>query len=87
MFPVLQPKTKYQLNGYVSNTNYWQKWVKSTNIQDLNLLYFSLIKKGFGSLKEVMEFDTDIIYEILEYESIINDIEQLEYNEMKEERN
>jgi len=46
-----------------------------------------LIKKGFGSLKEVMEFDTDIIYEILEYESIINDIEQLEYNEMKEERN
>ncbi len=34
-----------------------------------------------------MEFDTDIIYEILEYESIINDIEQLEYNEMKEERN
>ena len=51
------------------------------------MLYFSLIKKGFGSLKEVMEFDTDIIYEILEYESIINDIEQLEYNEMKEERN
>ena len=34
-----------------------------------------------------MEFDTDIIYEILEYESIINDIEQLEYNEMKEEIN
>ncbi len=34
-----------------------------------------------------MEFDTDIIYEILEYESIINDIEQLEYESAKEERN
>lgn len=30
-----------------------------------------------------MEFDTDIIYEILEYESIINDIEQLEYESAK----
>ena len=34
-----------------------------------------------------MEFDTDIIYEILEYESIINDIEQLEYEEMKNQTN
>lgn len=33
-----------------------------------------------------MEFDTDIIYEILEYESIINDIEQLEYEEMNQDR-
>lgn len=33
-----------------------------------------------------MEFDTDIIYEILEYESIINDIEQLEYEEAKNNR-
>ncbi len=33
-----------------------------------------------------MEFDTDIIYEILEYESIINDIEQLEYEEAKTNR-
>ena len=46
-----------------------------------------MVKKGYGSLQEVKEFDTKDIYEILEYESILSDIEQLEYEQAKEERN
>ena len=46
-----------------------------------------MVKKGYGGLQEVKEFDTKDIMQILEYEAILSDIEQLEYNEMKEERN
>ena len=46
-----------------------------------------MVKKGYGGLQEVKEFDTKDVMQILEYESILSDIEQLEYNEIKEERN
>ena len=46
-----------------------------------------MVKKGYGSLQDVKEFDTKDVMQILEYEAILSDIEQLEYNEMKEERN
>lgn len=83
MLPFLQSQTNYKLNGYVSKVNYWSKWVSHSNIDDINLLFFSLVKKGYGSLQEVKEFDTMDIMQILEYEAILSDIEQLEYDESK----
>jgi len=42
-----------------------------------------LVKKGYGGLQEVKEFDTKDIMQILEYEAILSDIEQLEYESAK----
>ena len=83
MLPFLLKKVEARLKGYYKSQNYWNKWVESHNIDDLNLLFFSLVKKGYGSLNEVKEFDTNEIMEILEYEYILNGIEQLEYEEIK----
>ena len=55
-------KAEPKLNGYYNSSNIWSKWISSHNIEDLNLLFFSLVKKGYGSLKEVREFDTNEIY-------------------------
>jgi len=46
-------------------------------------LFFSLVKKGYGSLKEIKEMDTPELLKILEYESILGDIESLAYEENK----
>ena len=50
-------------------------------------MFFSLVKKGYGSLKEVREFDTNEIMQMLEYEYLLGAIEFLEYEEMKQDRN
>ena len=49
-------------------------------------MFFSLVKKGYGSLKEVSEFDTNEIMQMLEYEYLLGAIEFLEYEQAKEER-
>jgi hypothetical protein len=41
------------------------------------MLFFSLVKKGYGSLDYIRNLDTPEIKDILEYEGIMNDIEQL----------
>ena len=45
------------------------------------MTYFSLVKKGYGSLKELKQLDTDEIINIIDYENMINDIESLVYDE------
>ncbi|MFW2306489.1 hypothetical protein [Aliarcobacter butzleri] len=45
------------------------------------MTYFSLVKKGYGSLKELKELDTDEIINIIDYENMMNDIESLVYDE------
>ena len=79
-------KAEPELNGYYNSSNIWSKWIKSHNIEDLNLLFFSLVKKGYGSLKEVREFDTNEIMQMLEYEYLLGAIEFLEYEEAKTNR-
>jgi len=79
----LQKKTKYKLKRLVRSENYWEKYVEYTNLNDLDILFFSLVKKGYGSLKEVKDLDTEEIFKIVEYESIINDIETLALEDAK----
>lgn len=86
MLSFLFKKVNAKLKGYYKSQNYWDKWVESHNISELNLLFFSLVKKGYGSLQEVKEFDTNEIMQILEYEYILNGIEQLEYEESRNSR-
>ena len=38
---------------------------------------FSLVKKNYGSLKEIKDLDTPELFKILEYENIMGDIESL----------
>ncbi|WP_165388736.1 hypothetical protein [Aliarcobacter butzleri] len=45
------------------------------------MTYFSLVKKGYGSLKELKKLDTDEIINIIDYENMMNDIESLVYDE------
>lgn len=86
MLSFLLKKVEARLKGFLKSENYWNKWVESHNISELNLLFFSLVKKGYGSLQEVKEFDTNEIMQILEYEYILNGIEQLEYEESRNSR-
>jgi hypothetical protein len=44
-----------------------------------------LVKKGYGSLSEVKEMDTPELLKILEYESIMNDIESLAIEDSQKE--
>jgi len=48
-------------------------------------LFISLTKKGYGSLDTIKKLDTDDILKILEYESIVSDIEQLAIEDSKRE--
>jgi hypothetical protein len=41
---------------------------------------FSLSKKGYGSIKELQEWDTDQFLDAVEFESICADIEYYEMN-------
>ena len=68
----------------MAKTNYWNKWVEHSNIEDINLLFFSLVKQGYGSLQEIKLLDTPMILQILEYEAILSDIEQLEMKEVRD---
>ena len=44
---------------------------------------FGLCKAGFGSLKEIKELDTKEFLDILEYESILSDIQRIMIEEAK----
>lgn len=77
MLPFLQVQNPYRLKRFISRNNYFDKYVEFTNLSDLNILYFSLVKKGYGTLKEVRGFDTPELFDIVEYESIMADIENL----------
>jgi len=59
--------------------------VEFTNLSNNKILFFSLVKKGYGSLVEVMELDTPIIMDILEYENIMADIESLAMDDARED--
>ena len=85
MLSFLQKKTQYKLKRLVRSENYWEKYVEYTNLNDLDILFFSLVKKGYGSLKEVKDLDTEEIFKIVEYESIISDIETLALEDAKKE--
>jgi hypothetical protein len=45
------------------------------------MTYFALCKKGYGSLKELKDLDTDDFLNIVEYENMLSDIEQLVHDE------
>jgi len=57
--------------------------VEHSNLDDFDVLMFSLSKKGYGSLAEVRKLDTDELLKIVEYENIISDIEMLEMEDAK----
>ena len=39
------------------------------------LIYFKLVKSGYGSLKEVKEFDARTVLQALNYEKFVSDYE------------
>ena len=43
----------------------------------MKMSYFALVKKGYGDLNYLYSLDTNELYEILEYENMMSDIESL----------
>ena len=41
------------------------------------MTYFALVKKGYGSLNQIKQLDTDELMNIINYENMMNDIEYL----------
>ena len=80
-------KKSYKLARTPKQEDYFNKYVLSCEIPQLEMTYFALCKKGYGSLKEVREFDTNEIIQMLEYEYLLGALEFLEYESAKEERN
>jgi len=85
LLPFIQNQTPYRLNRYISRDNYWKQYVEHTNLSETDILFISLTKKGYGSLDTIKKLDTDDILKILEYESIVSDIEQLAIEDSKRE--
>lgn len=47
------------------------------------MIYCMLSKKGYGSIKELFELDTDDLLDIVEYEQISQAIENYEYEKAR----
>ena len=47
------------------------------------MIYCMLSKKGYGSIKELFELDTDVLLDIIEYEQICQAIENYEYEKAR----
>ena len=56
-----------------------------TNLSDTDILLFSIVKKGYCNLIEAKELDTPELLKILEYESIMSDIESLAIDDSRNE--
>src|SRR5690554_4732504 len=52
-----------------------QEYVKETNLADDTFTLLSLVKAGYGTIAEIEAMDSPQLLDIIEYESIIADIE------------
>jgi len=60
-----------------------QEYVKKTNISDYMSACLFLVKKGYGSLKEIQNLDTSPFLDCLEFEEIQNAVESHIMEEVK----
>jgi len=45
---------------------------------------FALVKKGYGSLNQIKQLDTDELMNIINYENMMNDIEYLVHEDRQQ---
>ena len=48
------------------------------------MTYFALVKKGYGSLNQIKQLDTDELMNIVNYENMMNDIEYLVHEDRQQ---
>ncbi|MGJ0377359.1 hypothetical protein [Aliarcobacter cryaerophilus] len=48
------------------------------------MTYFALVKKGYGSLNQIKQLDTDELMNIINYENMMNDIEYLVHEDRQQ---
>ena len=48
------------------------------------MTYFALVKKGYGSLTQIKQLDTDELMNIINYENMMNDIEYLVHEDRQQ---
>ena len=48
------------------------------------MTYFALVKKGYGSLNQIKQLDTDDLMNIINYENMMNDIEYLVHEDRQQ---
>ena len=48
------------------------------------MTYYALVKKGYGTLNELKQLDTDELMDIIAYENMMNDIEYLVHEDRQQ---
>jgi hypothetical protein len=48
------------------------------------MTYFALVKKGYGSINQIKQLDTDELMNIINYENMMNDIEYLVHEDRQQ---
>lgn len=54
-----------------------------TNLDDYSMSCMSLVKAGYGSLKEIQELDTKEFLDCIEYENINNTVQNFIYEDAR----
>lgn len=55
-----------------------------SNVSDDDATLFYLVRKGYGSLEELEQWDTPRLMDVIEYEQIQNDIEAYHYQKPRD---
>jgi len=61
-----------------------QDFVAFTNIGDDDATLFFLVRRGYGSLTELQQWDTPAILDAIEYERIQDDLEAYQLQQIEE---
>ena len=48
------------------------------------MTYFALVKKGYGSINQIKQLDTDELMNIINYENMMNEIEYLVHEDRQQ---
>jgi len=53
--------------------------VAFTNVSDYDATVFQIVKKGYGSISEIEQWDSERFLDVVEFEMIQSDIEAYHY--------
>lgn len=63
-----------------------RRFVEETNIDDDDMTFMHLARRGYGSLREMKDLDTPELLDLIEFENISADIEEYLIWEAKHDR-
>ena len=70
-----------QLKLNIKDRRKSKKYIVETNVSDFRRSIFFLATKGYGSVRELLDFETDLILDLFEYENAQQIIETHEMHQ------